>query len=88
MPETFAQYLEKWLKQSMAQGLNHLLVKSRWKYVFILVAYMLLTSAALTSCAIPITYHDAATYKNLTDLKAEAVMLVETFKQQHPGVVL
>ena len=51
----------------------------RWKYVFLLVACMLLTSTWLTSCAIPITYHDAATYKNLTDLKAEAVMLVETF---------
>jgi hypothetical protein len=52
---------------------------NRWKYVIVLVACMLLTSAWLTSCAIPITYHDAATYKNLTDLKAEAVMLVETF---------
>jgi len=68
MPETFAQYLEKWLKQSTAQGLNNLLV-----------ACLLLTSTWLTGCAIPITYHDAATYKNLTDLKAEAVMLVETF---------
>src|SRR5205807_10003987 len=27
MPETFAQYLEKWLKQSTAQGLNNPLVK-------------------------------------------------------------
>ena len=54
----------------------------RWKYVFLLVACMLLTSTWLTSCAIPITYHDAATYKNLTDLKAEAVMLVETFNSK------
>ena len=52
---------------------------NRWKYVIVLVACMLVTSAWLTSCAIPISYHDAATYKNLTDLKAEAVMLVETF---------
>ncbi len=51
----------------------------RWKYVFVLVVCLLLTSTWLTGCAIPITYHDAATYKNLTDLKAEAVMLVETF---------
>jgi hypothetical protein len=51
----------------------------RWKCVFVLVTCMLVTSTWLTSCAIPITYHDAATYKNLTDLKAEAVMLVETF---------
>jgi hypothetical protein len=51
----------------------------RWKYVFVLVACLLLTSTWLISCSIPITYHDAATYKNLTDLKAEAVMLVETF---------
>ena len=27
MPETFAQYLDKWLKQSTAQGLNNPLVK-------------------------------------------------------------
>lgn len=27
MPETFAQYLEKWLKQSTSQGLNNPLVK-------------------------------------------------------------
>ena len=51
----------------------------RWKYVFVLIASLLVTSTWLTGCAIPITYHDAATYKNLTDLKAEAVMLVETF---------
>ena len=29
--------------------------------------------------AIPITYRDVATYKNLTNLKAEAVTLVEAF---------
>jgi len=52
---------------------------NRWRYVLILVACMSVTTTWLTSCAIPITYHDAATYKNLTDLKAEAVMLVETF---------
>jgi hypothetical protein len=51
----------------------------RWKCVFVLVACMLVTSMWLTSCANPITYHDAATYKNLTDLKAETMMLVETF---------
>jgi len=50
-----------------------------WRYICVLVAYMLLPSMCLTSCAIPITYHDVATYKNLTDLKAEAIMLVETF---------
>jgi len=44
-----------------------------------LVTNMLLTSTLLTSCAIPITYHDATTYKNLTDLKAETMMLFETF---------
>jgi len=49
------------------------------RYIFALVATMLVASALLTGCAIPITYHDAITYKNLTDLKAEAVMLVETF---------
>ena len=51
----------------------------RWKYVFILVACLLLTNSWLTGCAIPITSRDATTYKNLTDLKAEVMMLVETF---------
>jgi len=58
---------------ALAQRMN------RCKYVFVLVACMLVTSTWLTGCAIPITYHDAATYKNLTDLKAEVMMLVETF---------
>ena len=49
------------------------------RFIFALVACVLLTGTFLTSCSIPITYHDATTYKNLTDLKAEAVMLVETF---------
>ena len=49
------------------------------KYIFMLVAGMLLTSTLLTSCVIPITYHDTTTYKNLTDLKAETMMLFETF---------
>jgi len=40
---------------------------------------VLLTGTFLTSCSIPISYRDAVTYKNLTDLKAEAMMLVETF---------
>jgi hypothetical protein len=38
MPETFAQFIEKRLEQSTAQGLNNPLVKNRWKFVFILVA--------------------------------------------------
>jgi hypothetical protein len=49
------------------------------RHIFALVIIMLLTSALLTSCAIPISYRDAVTYKNLTDLKAEAMTLVETF---------
>jgi len=40
---------------------------------------MLLASTLLSSCSIPLSYHDAITYKNLTDLKAEAMTLVETF---------
>lgn len=52
---------------------------NRWRHVLVIITSMLLTSTWLAGCAIPITYHDAATYKNLTDLKAEAVMLVETF---------
>lgn len=49
------------------------------RHILILVATMLFTSMWLTSCAIPISYRDAVTYKNLTDLKAEAMTLVETF---------
>ena len=47
--------------------------------IFILVACLLLSSTCMTGCAIPISYHDATTYKNLTDLKAETMMLFETF---------
>ena len=60
MPETFAQYLEQWLKQSKAQGSNNLLI-----------VCLLLTSMLLTICSIPITFRDAITYINLTDLKAD-----------------
>jgi len=49
------------------------------RYIFALVAAMLLASAWLTSCSIPLSYRDAITYKNLTDLKAEAMTLIETF---------
>lgn len=48
----------------------------RHLFTFIII---LLTSVGLISCAVPISYHDVTTYKNLTDLKAEAVLLVETF---------
>ncbi len=48
------------------------------RYIFSLVVTLPL-STWLISCAIPITYHDVTTYRNLTDLKAEAMMLVETF---------
>lgn len=47
--------------------------------VFFIAACLLLAGAWLTSCSIPISYRDAVTYKNLTDLKAEAMTLVETF---------
>ena len=60
-------------ERKWAQGQNPLP-----RYFFSLVV-MLLTSICLTSCAIPISYRDAITYKNLTDLKAEAMTLVETF---------
>lgn len=49
------------------------------RYIFVLVVAMLLTSVWLTSCSIPLSYRDAVTYKNLTDLKAEAMTLVESF---------
>lgn len=34
---------------------------------------------ALAGCAVPISYYDATSYKQLTDLKVEAVTLVSTF---------
>jgi len=79
MPETFSQYLEKWLKQSTAQGLNTLIMKNRRRNGMILLSCLLLTSTCLTNCAVSISYRDAVTYNNLTDLKAEAMTLVETF---------
>lgn len=51
---------------------------NRREYGFILIAFMLVTSMWLTSCAILFT-HDATTHKNLIELKFEAVALVETF---------
>ena len=52
---------------------------NRHRYVFVLIAGVLFASAWLSSCSIPLSYRDAATYKNLTDLKAEAMTLVESF---------
>ena len=52
---------------------------NRWKYGFILVAYMLLATTWLTSCATFFAHPDATTHENLIDLKSKAVALVETF---------
>jgi hypothetical protein len=52
---------------------------SRLKQVLVLAVAMLLMSMWLSSCSIPLSYRDAVTYKNLTDLKAEAMTLVESF---------
>jgi hypothetical protein len=53
--------------------------KIRLQQVLVLLVTMLFSSTWLTSCSIPIAYRDAVTYKNLTDLKAEAMALVESF---------
>ena len=37
---------------------------------------------ALAACAVPISYYDATTYSHLTSLKAETMMLVESFDQK------
>lgn len=39
----------------------------------------LLAVGLLLGCSIPISYYDVTTYKNLTELKAEAATLVESF---------
>jgi len=45
--------------------------------VFIMIAAL---SLSLSGCSgIPISYYDAATYTHLTELKAETVILVESF---------
>jgi len=49
-----------------------------WRKEFILAACLLLTTMLLTSCAMFLP-HDAITHKNLIELKAQAVQLVETF---------
>lgn len=33
----------------------------------------------VTACAIPISYYDSATYKHLTELKAETMLILESF---------
>jgi hypothetical protein len=55
---------------------------NRWKYDLILVTVLWLTTTWLTGCAILFTHRDPTTYKNLIELKAEAVALVETFDAQ------
>ena len=42
----------------------------------VLVAFLL---GYLAACAVPISYYDGTTYKNLTDLKAESTMLIDSF---------
>ena len=49
------------------------------RYLFAIIATILFAITCLTSCSIPISYRDAITFKNLTDLKAEAMTLVESF---------
>ena len=39
----------------------------------------LLLLVGIASCAIPISYYDVTTYRNLTDLKAETTLLVASF---------
>ncbi len=48
-------------------------------YLLFVLTVVIVATAWLTSCSVPISYRDAITYKNLTDLKAEAMTLVETF---------
>lgn len=38
-----------------------------------------LVTIALCACTVPISYYDATTYKQLTSLKAESTLLVESF---------
>jgi hypothetical protein len=49
------------------------------RYFLFMLAAVIVASTWLQGCSIPISYRDAITYKNLTDLKAEAMTLVETF---------
>jgi len=43
------------------------------------IALSLATTAFIASCAIPISYYDVTSYRNLTDLKVETTVLVESF---------
>ena len=42
----------------------------------VVVAFLL---GYVAACTVPISYYDGTTYKNLTDLKAESTMLIESF---------
>lgn len=43
------------------------------------VAAALLLTVFIASCAVPLTYYDLTTYRNLTDLKVETTTLVQSF---------
>jgi hypothetical protein len=72
MPECVSRISRVNRKNSVSRSLCVLIA-------VMLPATVLITTLLLTGCAVPITYHDTTTYKNLTDLKAETMMLFETF---------
>ena len=53
-------------------------VRRRWRRFLASVAVSVLVGL-MAGCTVPISYYDATTYKNLTDLKAEAAILVASF---------
>lgn len=53
-------------------------VVRRWRR-FLAGAVVSLFVGLVAACTVPISYYDATTYKNLTDLKAEAALLVASF---------
>lgn len=53
-------------------------VARRWRR-FLTSAVISLVVGSVAACTVPISYYDATTYKNLTDLKAEAAILVASF---------
>lgn len=45
----------------------------------IFISFIVILATLAIGCTIPISYYDATTYKHLTELKAETVLLVESF---------
>jgi hypothetical protein len=70
------------MKLEMATAVNRSSMTHGSVRQFVLGLYGLFLGMALAGCSIPLSYYDSTTYSNLTSLKAETSMLIETFDKR------